>query len=70
MDGVEDGKGEEARQGGESEAWKEGGSEAERTKEEGTQGGNEAGRKKGESALRTKLKSRGCNSSDLKTMLY
>ena len=38
----------EARQGGGSEAGEEGGSEAERPKEERTEGGSEAGRRKEE----------------------
>ena len=38
--------------------------------DEGKEGGGEAGRRKGGSAFRTKLKSRDCNSSDLKTILY
>ena len=56
------------RDGG-SEAGKERGSAAKRTKEEGKEGGSEVGRRTGGSALRTRLKSRGCNSSDLKTIL-
>ena len=73
---MEDGRGrkggrKEARQGGGSEAGKDGGSgqrgrRRKGKREEARQGG---GRKRG-SALRTKLKSRGCNSSDLKTILY
>ena len=58
------------RDGG-SEAGKEGRSETERTKEEREEGkeeGHEAGRRKGRPAPRTKLKRRGCNSSDLKTI--
>ena len=70
---MEDGRGEEGKeetkQGGGSGAGKEGGSETERMKEEGKEGGREAGRRKRGSAPRTKLKSRGCNSSDLKTIL-
>ena len=48
---------------------KEGGSEAERAKE-GKEEGSEAGRRvrKRGPALRTKLKCRGCNSGDLKTI--
>ena len=55
----------------ENEDGKEGGSETERTKEGGKEGGRErqgGGRKRG-SAPRTKLNSRGYNSSNLKMTL-
>ena len=70
MDGGK-GKRKQARQSGGSEAGKEGGSEAEMNEEKKKRGKakQSGGRKRG-SALRTKLKSKGCNSNDLKTILY
>ena len=56
---------EEVRQGRKKEA-RQRGRTRKRRKEKARKGG---GTKRG-SALRTKLKSRGCNSSDLKTILY
>ena len=57
------GREEEVRQGTEEEGRQS------PLKEEGKEGGREAGRRKRESAPPTKLKSRGCNSSDLETKL-
>ena len=52
------------------EAVKEGGSETARTKQEGKERGRDAWWRKRGSTPRTKMKSRGCHSSDLKTILY
>ena len=70
MDRGRKGRRAKATQGGGSEARKENGGKAEKTKEERKEGGSDEGRWKRESARRTTLKNRGCNSSALKTMLF
>ena len=70
MDRGRKGRRAKATQGGGSEARKEEGAKAEKTKEERKERGSDEGRWKRELAPRTTLKNRGCNSSALKTMLF
>ena len=70
MDRGRKGRRAKATQGGGSEARKEKGGKAEKTKVESKEGGSDEGRWKREPAPRTTLKNRGCNSSALKTILF